>query len=120
MTQKRRDDKSTEFGLWLREQKELDSSIGFVATNLDYMWENYNSGQWMLIEEKRYNSKVKTYQTRMFTKIDKSIKDENYKGFHILIFENTNPEDGLMTLDGKIITKEQLIDFLRFKNTENK
>ena len=43
MTQKRRDDHSTEFGLWLREQDDLDSKKGYIATNIDYVWINYKS-----------------------------------------------------------------------------
>ena len=58
MTRKRYDKHSTEFGLWLREQKELDSKFGYVATNLDYMWKNYKTGLWMFLEEKRYNGQL--------------------------------------------------------------
>jgi len=53
MTKPRFDDKSTEFGLWLRNQKEIDSGLGYITSNLDYIWRNYNTGDWMLIEEKR-------------------------------------------------------------------
>jgi len=59
MTRKRNDSHSTEFGLWLREQNEIDSSLGYLATNIDFMWTNYKTGQWMILEEKRYESKVK-------------------------------------------------------------
>lgn len=45
--------KSTEFGLWLRRQEKIKSEDGFVATNLDYVWHNYETGLWMIIEEKR-------------------------------------------------------------------
>ena len=54
MTQKRRDGNSTEFGLWLREQPEIDSKYGYVTTNIDFFWCNYKSNEWMLIEEKRF------------------------------------------------------------------
>lgn len=53
------DKNSTEFGLWLREEKEIDSSLGFIATNLDYVWCNYKNGLWMIIEEKRFMGKIK-------------------------------------------------------------
>jgi hypothetical protein len=45
MTRKRYDNHSTEFGLWLREQEELKSSLGFVATNLDFIWSNYKTNK---------------------------------------------------------------------------
>lgn len=115
MTQQRIDDKSTEFGLWLRKQKEIDSDLGYLATNIDYMWKNYNSDYWMLIEEKRKCTEIKNWQNQMFETLDKAIIDKNYKGFHKIIFENTCPEDGKIWLDTKLITKEQLIEFLRFR-----
>ena len=69
MTKQRYDNHSTEFGLWLREQLELDSKLGFITTNLDYIWENYNTGEWMLIEEKRYMGKVGYSQGKLFKKL---------------------------------------------------
>lgn len=119
MTRERNDSHSTEFGLWLRRQKGIDSSLGYVATNLDYIWSNYKNGRWMLIEEKRYNSLMRLSQEQMFKKLDVALSGvEGYKGFHLLKFENTGPEDGRMWLDGKLITIEQLLSFLQFKKEE--
>ncbi len=115
MTTQRRDDHSTEFGLWLRNQNEIDSGLGFIATNIDYMWRNYKTGQWMFIEEKRYGKAPKYPQTAMFEVADNAARnDPNYKGFHYLIFEKTSPDDGLIRLDNQLISREQLILFLRF------
>jgi len=114
-TKIRYDSHSTEFGLWLREQPEVDSSFGFVATNLDYIWTNHKTGEWMLIEEKRHGGFIKFYQQKLFDRIDKLCKaDPLYYGFHKLIFRNTSPDDGVMWLDGEQITKAQLLRFLRF------
>ena len=116
MTRRRYDEHSTEFGVWLRQQKELDSKIGYIATNIDYLWTNYRNGLWMLIEEKRYGRQIDFPQTEMFALIDNACKsDPNYKGFHSLVFEKTTPEDGRMYLDRKQISKRELIDFLKFK-----
>jgi len=121
MTKQRFDDKSTEFGIWLRQQKEIDSNLGFVATNLDYVWTNYKTGKWMLIEEKRYSSQVKFYQENIFKVLDKACRNDiNYCGFHKIIFQNTNPDDGLIWLDGIDITKEQLVDFLCYCGKKGK
>jgi hypothetical protein len=115
MTQQRRDDKSTEFGIWLRQQKQIDSSLGFIASNLDYIWSNYKTGQWMLIEEKRYGSVVKRYQSELFCKVHMACKGASgYCGFHVIIFENTSPDDGKIFLDETEIDKKQLFDFLKF------
>lgn len=116
MTRKRVDEHSTEFGLWLREQHSIDSSLGFVATNLDYIWCNYKTGDWMLIEEKRFNSSVTYSQAQLINKIDNLCQsDKQYHGWHVIKFEKTNPEDGEIRLDNEVITKAQLLDFLKFK-----
>jgi hypothetical protein len=124
MTRLRDDEHSTEFGLWLRGQEpypprpELDSRIKhFITTNIDYLWKNYKTNKWMLIEEKRYMAKVEFPQSTLFKYIDSVCKkDNNYCGFHVIQFENTNPEDGKIYLDGSLITKDQLIEFLQFKS----
>jgi len=119
MTSKRKDKHSTEFGLWLREQPEIDSSLGYIATNIDYMWRNYKTNQWMLIEEKRHNSSIKRWQKELFAILDWcGKKHPKYCGFHVLQFENTSPEDGNVFLDGKEISKEQLVAFLKFQSIQ--
>lgn len=116
MTRKRNDSHSTEFGLWLREQPEIDSGLGYVCTNVDYMWRNYKTGQWMLIEEKRHGSQVKKWQQSMFDILNWCGKQHpRFCGFHTIVFENTGPEDGKIYLDGIYITKAELIDFLKFE-----
>jgi hypothetical protein len=119
MTRKRNDIHSTEFGLWLRDQKEIDSSLGFITTNLDYIWENYKTGEWMLIEEKRYQSDVCFSQRQQLKNLNKRIGDRTrYKGMHLLQFEKTSPEDGKIFLDRKEISKDQLLLFLKFQPFE--
>jgi len=117
MTRQRNDDHSTEFGIWLRKIKEIDSSLGFTATNIDYIWHNYKTGDWMLIEEKRYNRDVSFTQKEMFKLVNKAIKNghnsKKYRGFHLLVFEKTSPEDGKVFLDRKEVTKEELLKFLK-------
>ena len=124
MTIKRSDSHSTEFGLWLRDQPEIDSKLGYLATNIDYVWRNWRTGEWMFIEEKRYKSPIKTWQKKTFFAVHRAIRDLKYKGFWCLFFENTNPEDGKMWL-GRLgenvfeITKQELLDFLRFKDRQH-
>ena len=120
MTRKRYDNHSTEFGLWLREQKEIDSKLGYTTSNIDFMWFNYKNKMWMIIEEKRYGSQIRYAQKQIFNTINNAINDPNYKGFYILIFENTNPDDGKIWLgklnkDMKEIDKIYLLRFLQFK-----
>jgi hypothetical protein len=116
MTQKRRDDKSTPYGLWLREQKDIDSGLGYIATNIDYIWQNYKTGQWMIKEEKCRNSEPAFYQKRIFKMLDNLCRrDPNYFGAHLIQFENTTPEDGEIRINGVRVSKEFLLEFLQFK-----
>ena len=119
MTKKRNDAHSTEFGLWLREQPEIDSRIGFVATNLDYIWHNYKTGDWMLIEEKRgYNKfipKVKRWQRGIFNLLHKAaLNDNSYRGFYFIAFANTSPDDGDIYINNQKASTQDLINLLKF------
>jgi len=117
MTLQRFDEHSTEFGIWLRKQKEIDSTLGYVTTNLDFFWKNYKTGQFMLLEEKRHMTEPKYFQQKIFDQLHNSFKnDPLYYGFHLIQFLNTSPEDGLIYLDHKEITKQELLDFLSFKS----
>jgi len=119
MTKQRRDEHSTEFGLWLRAQPEIDSRLGFVASNLDYIWRNYKTGRWMLIEEKRHNASVKRWQRDLFDLLDKVARlDPDYCGFHVVRFANTSPDDGEIFLDGEEVTPRQLVSFLLFEDLD--
>ena len=117
MTRKRNDKHGTEFGGWLREQEDIDSSMGYVATNLDYIWSNYKTGKWLLIEEKRYMSNMSYSQKNLYETLHKAAKtDNNYVGFFFIQFENTNPDDGDIFINSRQATKQDLIDLLMFKN----
>lgn len=114
MTQKRRDEHSTEFGNWIREQPEIDSGLGYVATNIDYVWRNYKTGEWMFLEEKRHGSQPRRYQRDIYVLLHQLARaDPKYRGFHLLVFQQTCPDDGEMTLDGWPISHDELIEFLR-------
>ena len=116
MTRRRYDEHSTEFGLWLREQEPIASKLGYVATNLDYIWSNYKTGEWMLIEEKRYNAKMTFAQTEQFRALHcAAISDPLYRGFHLVVFEVTSPTDGVIRINNEVVTELELIDFLMFK-----
>jgi hypothetical protein len=133
LTRQRNDNHSTEFALWLRGQlfnqnideiKCIDSAQGFINTNIDYLWENYNTGDWMLIEEKRFMSQCRFSQAEQFKNFSQKLRNavkkdydgfSKYHGFHLIQFENTSPDDGKIYLDHKEISKLELIDFLQFK-----
>lgn len=106
---------ASSFSDWIREQKRLESKIGFVTTNIDFLWRNYKTGQWMFIEEKQYMADVNYPQRKSFQMIHSKVKNDfDYCGFHLVQFEKRSPEDGKIYLNRKLITKERLLDFLAF------
>ena len=119
MTKQRKDEHGTEFSIWVRKQPEIDSKLGYVATDLDYVWHNYKTGEWMLIEEKRHDSSP-TYSQRCILKLlhNACKHAPKYRGLHLIVFENTSPDDGRIYLDKKEITREQLLQFLMFFEIE--
>jgi hypothetical protein len=117
MTRQRYDDKGTEFGDWLRVQPALDSRHGYIATNLDYVWGNYKTGKWMLIEEKRFMGDVSLAQRTLLKKVHEACKaDPNYLGMKLLQFEQRQPSDGRIYWNRKEISQEQLIEILKMEN----
>lgn len=118
MTRQRNDDHGTEFGLWLRRQSIICSSAGYVATNLDYIWSNYKTGKWMLIEEKRFNRQPTWSQTKQFKVLhEASVHDRDYTGFYVIVFENTSPIDGAVSINSVVVDSDELLNFLSFKLT---
>jgi len=128
----------TPFSKWLRDQPEISSKLGYITNNIDYVWENFKKREWMLIEEKQYRSSLSESQVGQFYRIYQAVSKEKevdikkepkgskfkedidlpikwkFKGFHLLQFEITNPEDGRMWLNGELIEKDKLFAFLRF------
>jgi hypothetical protein len=109
----------TEFSRWLRSNKEIDSSFGYTATNIDYIWNNYKTKKFMLIEEKRYRSEMSYSQKSLIDRVHVlCTASSDYQGFHFIQFEKTNPEDGKIFLDKEEVSIEQLLNFLKFKPVE--
>jgi hypothetical protein len=123
MIRQSNDGTGTEMSHWLRRQaKDLPSKDAidcFTFHNLDYIelcWTGKTAGFWMAIEEKRHMAEISYSASQTFTFIDRACHcDPKFKGFHLLQFENTNPDDGKIFLDGVEISKEELIKFLRFE-----
>lgn len=118
MTTQRRNTGGTPFSNWLRRQKELDSKFGFVTTDIDYLWYNYKTKEYMIIEEKRYNSEMSKCQKELYMILHNNCLDDiNYKGFYKIVFEQTSPENGSIKINDLIVTQTQLIEFLQFRKS---
>lgn len=115
MTRPRNDEHSTEFGLWLRQQPEIASSLGYAATNIDYIWCDYKRNKWMLIEEKRFMSGTTFSQDKLIQRVVSACKDDpTFCGFHLLQFEKTSPLDGKVFWNGSQIFRDEMMTMLRF------
>jgi hypothetical protein len=116
MTKQRNDKHSTEFGLWLRQEEHpINSKFGYQTTNIDYVWTNKRTYNWLLIEEKRYSCEVPNWQKIVFSLVKRNAEhDPKYKGFFYIIFEKTSPEDGRMWINNKEATKDELLKLLQF------
>ena len=102
MTRQRNDEHSTELGLWLRadvQESTIGSRLGYRATNIDYVWDNYKTGHFFHLEEKRYMARPTPAQLDVFLREnDKFKEDPKYHGFYIIRFEKTDPDDGKLFL----------------------
>lgn len=104
------------FSGWVRENLP-DSSSGYMASDLDFIFWNYKTKKVMLIEIKTRSANVKTWQKTMWSNINKWLKngidnDWTYLGFNLIQFEKTNFDDGKCFLNGKEICEKELIKFL--------
>ena len=111
----------TPFSNWLR-----DTGISASCHDIDYVWHNYRENWFMTLEEKTHNGtqtlSQKDTQGIVFQFLRSAsprkcltihgAQTVEYRGHHVIIFENTTPDNGSIRLDGKDITKEALINFL--------
>lgn len=111
------DGKDSDFSAWLRNQPEIDSKAeGFITTDIDYLWRNYKTGEWMILEEKTHGATVPRWQGEFLQLIDKlGAHDKLYKGCFLVRFEKTSPENGRIMVNKKLLTKNEFIKFLRFE-----
>jgi len=126
----------TAFTNWLPKQRGLEAvEAGFVGTDVDMVWYNYKSAQIMLLEEKKGQEEYRISQRTTLAVLNQALsfafahpdfilstpKDclsipakIRFYGVHVVRFENTSPDDGKIYVDGKPMTKDQFLYFLKF------
>lgn len=109
---------SKKFNTWVR-NKLPDSSSGYSASDLDFILWNWQTKKYMLLEIKTRNTNIRTGQRYMWKNLNNWLKagtsnDWEYKGFHLIKFENTNFEDGKCYFDNLLVTEIELINKLSF------
>ena len=108
--------RSLEFSQWVRD-KLPDSSTGYLASDLDFILCNYKTRNVMLLEVKTHKAKLRTWQDKLFRRLDGWIEGGiedgwTYHGFHTVRFENSGFEDGRCLLDDRLISEDELVAFL--------
>lgn len=113
--------RSLVFSGWIR-NKLPNSSTGFCVTNQDWVLWNWRERKLMFLEEKTHTSDIANWFKRLIKDVlhpailKYSKENEiDYRGYHLLQFENEGPEDGKIFLDHSEITEQELIDFLSMK-----
>jgi hypothetical protein len=133
--------RETPFSRWLRLYPELDSKYGYDGEDIDgtqrFIWHQYRRGYLRLLEIKCGDA-VQSYAQRdtqsiidqalrfAFTHPAFSLKRENprrpirirYLGYSLVQFERSCPDDGRIHVDGKPMTTEEFIRFLKFEDIQ--
>ena len=102
------------FSRWIREQPDLDSSLGYRNYDLDSVLWHFRTNCWVLLEVKTNNtclSQVPPHQLRTLETLDRAMRtystvthDIVYKGCFLVTLRHTSPHDGnvkIAAFDGK-------------------
>ena len=99
------------------------SDTGFMASDLDFILQNYKTKEVMLIEVKTRGKEMATWQRLMLRRIERWMSagmDDGwvFKGLHVVTFQNTGFHDGAVFLNGKRMSEEEVKRFLSFERVE--
>ena len=124
--------KSTPFSDWLRspdQDKLIGSHLGYWASDMDFIWYDSNLAQIMLIEEKCRRAVRTEAQRELQSILDQALKFSCprlkfrgrhvflvYRGYYVVQFENTTPDNGRIWINGGLVSREGLIALLRFES----
>lgn len=118
--QEKTNNRSLKFSKWIREYLP-DSKTGFCVGNQDWIFFDYKNNKLMFCEEKTHMAKISTWFRLLIKNIIHPAlldyckkKQIDYRGYHLIQFEQESPDDGKIYLDYREINKQELIDFLSF------
>ena len=110
--------RSLAFSSWIR-QELPDSKTGFMETNQDWIFWNFKTRRLMFVEEKTHKGAISNWfhiliKDILHPAISQFAKknDIDYRGYHLIQFENESPIDGIIKLDYRTITENELKEFL--------
>jgi len=97
--------------------------------DIDFVVFNYITGDIMTLESKERNGHLSSAQRDthnilrqllMFGAANSTIDTKrglrpiHYRGHHVIVFQNTTPDDGWVRVDGTIVSRDEFIQFLNF------
>lgn len=118
------------FSEWIRKygpsSKETEDAIDIE--DVDFVIFNYLTGDLRTIEAKERSGKVRMPQEDTHNVLrqllmlssgatvntKRGLRAIKYHGHHLIQFQNSTPDDGWIKLDGKYVSKEELVRFLNF------
>lgn len=97
-----------------------NTKTGFCATDLDFVLFNWKTKRVMLIELKQHNAPIRYWQNQMFVDMARWMQkgvDRGWQilGYHSIVFEKTDFNDGECRFDGELITEVELIKKLNLE-----
>lgn len=108
-----------ELKLWLKEQPELSRELGFYVNNINCIWSNNKTKDWMIIENEHNIRELQPNQREVFDIINKCCSnDPRFHGVHVLAFKELKPDDIKIFWDGEQISKTRLLKILMFENED--
>ena len=121
MTIPRRDGQDTPFSDWLRTQDKIKSNLGYSVTDIDYFWHDFNKGLFLFIEVKCHIGTLSWSQQKLYGLLHEALKNtDGFRGVHLVELEKERPDDGgSIYLNGKEITKDELLMFLKFDHPDS-
>lgn len=118
------------FSEWIRKYgpSSLEMEDAVDIEDVDFVIFSYLTGDLMTIEAKERSGKIRMAQEdthnilRQLLMLSsgatvdtkRGIRPIKYHGHHLIQFENSTPDNGWTKLDGKYVTKDQLLTFLNF------
>jgi hypothetical protein len=114
--------RSIQFSQWVRTELP-DSSTGFIASDIDWVFQNWRTKKIMIVETKTRNKQLPTWQRIMYEELDRWIRKGcegyTYLGWHVIVFENTWFDDGNVYLDGVLSSEKNIKEFLSLVDKKN-
>jgi hypothetical protein len=115
--------RNLDFSGWIRSN--LTGIEGYTVFDIDFVYRDYLRKRLQIVEAKVLKGKLTYMQERVIPEIasifeagiaaGKPEPGWRWMGYHVVRFENTSPENGLIEWDGKIITREKLIELLEMR-----